>query len=96
MLDFRGNPCASGFAINRTAIANLVETIQVNCVDIHETTTTEGPSCGDLNEVVCHLQEQNQLLLQQNVEIKEKLNELSQQHSEIKQTLDEILRQVAN
>ena len=39
-------------------------------------TTTEELTCGDSNEIICDLQEQNQALMAMNAEMKEEINEL--------------------
>lgn len=79
-LDVLFNDCVDGFADNYpTKMAKILETIRNNCTDIYSTTstTTEAPSCSrDLNEIICNIQEQNRVLLQENVEIKKNLNEV--------------------
>lgn len=62
------------------------------------------PSC-DTNLVICNLQDQNKILMQQNEEIKlsmavqnsevnEKLEELSQENLQLKQMLTEVLEKI--
>ena len=64
----------------------MIANLRTNCTDIEEpssTTTqittipTEEPSCGDINDVICNLEEQNQILMQQNSEIKLQVEDMS-------------------
>jgi hypothetical protein len=85
---FQDNYCVNRNAANSVQLPALIEHLRNNCTDIEITTstteitttvpetittTTQEPSCGDLNEVVCHLQEQNEILMAQNEELEEKV-----------------------
>lgn len=99
---FLNNYCINRIAFTSAQIPSIIETLASNCTDIQlttTTTTTVPPSnCGNLNEVVCKLQEQNQILLDDNSrmksqieEINTKLNILSQENQEMNEKLDAIL-----
>lgn len=108
-LDFRNNVCISQFATDTAGIRSLIANLRTACPDdqtttptttttVSSTTSTEGPSCGDANEVICQLKEQNEILMEQNAELKEEINaanekidEMQEELSEMKKIMNEVL-----
>jgi hypothetical protein len=83
---FQNNYCINQNAFNTTQLAALIETLNNNCTDSETTTTTTSfwtqpttpePSCGDTNEVVCNIQDQN-------VNLELKVDQLVQDNEELK------------
>jgi hypothetical protein len=89
---FWNNYCIDQYAeYNSTELAALIETLNNNCTDSETTTTTPEPACGDTNEVVCNLQEQNkeilaknQILIVKNANLEEKVEQLVADNEELK------------
>jgi hypothetical protein len=105
---FAANTCINKWATSANQMPELIEVLRTNCTDIEEETTTtstttlatttipsttvEAPLCGDLNEVVCNLQEQNQILMENNEKMTEKLEALAEENTEIRKILAEIMQ----
>lgn len=102
---FGNNYCVNISAENPSEIPFLIEHLRTNCSDIEIPTSTtteivtteELPSCTDMDEIICNLQEQNIILMQQNEEITSKIvemsmtmDELSASNSDMKIKLEEI------
>lgn len=95
VVDFRFNYCIDQRANNIAEIPSLVETLSANC------TVTKERSCGDINETVCFLEEQNRSLISsvkdltsKNKEITGKLVELSEENTKMSIILVKILNGV--
>lgn len=59
-----------------------------------EISTTENPTCDNINEVVCNLQEQNEILLEKNLEMNSKIDELTEKNDKITEKLEEIMFEI--
>jgi hypothetical protein len=90
---FENNYCINLRAQNAEEVQEIIETLRNNCTDIE--TTTIPSSCGDTNEIVCQLQEQNQILIANNEEMNGKLDVLSEENSQIKLLLEEVLEGIS-
>ena len=92
LAQFWQNICINDGADNASSMPSLIANLQNNCAVPEDTTTqptttttitlsttsssTPEPTC-DINETICELKIQNQILAQQNAEMKEKLDYLS-------------------
>lgn len=83
--NFYENYCINEAATSFEQMPRLIENLSNNCTDFElttaesttTTTTTEYPSCGNSNEIICNLQEQNEILIQKNEELNFKIDEMS-------------------
>lgn len=84
LMDFRYNHCVNQLANNPVQFQALINHLRTNCTDIDDSTTTqsttisttEEPSCGNSDEIICNLQVQNEALMAMNLEMKVEINEL--------------------
>lgn len=79
LAQFWGNVCIDYGVTEASLITNLILNIRNNCDVVPEETTTsstEEPTC-DINETICNLKIQNEHLVLQNAEMREKLDYLS-------------------
>lgn len=90
---------------NTAEIQVLINHLSTNCTDIEitttttpltttlsttpMTTTTEQSSCGDTNEIICDLQEQNQILIETNAEMKEEIMNLNSKIDDMSTSMEE-------
>lgn len=100
---FEVNYCVDKIASTSGEVPFLIEHLRNNCSDIETTseststtietittTSTQEPSC-DINEIICILEEQNQILLQQNSEIKIQVEALETKNEQIDAKIDALL-----
>lgn len=78
--DFNANGCIGYFASTPGSMDLLISIMKNNCgidenIENTQIATIEEVTC-DLNETICEIKKQNQILLKQNVEINLKLDEL--------------------
>ena len=90
-LEFDNNYCVNQSA-KYTSIPPLIDHLRTNCTDIE--VTTEEPSCGDFNEIICELQEQNLILMAKNEEMKEEIQVLNTKVDEMSTNMDKKLDEV--
>lgn len=102
-VSFLGNLCINEWANNSTQILPLIENLRTNCLEYDSITpsTTENPSCSDIEESICSLKSQTQLLMSKNEEINlrvnemtAKIDELSSENKSIQIKLDAILKEI--
>jgi uncharacterized coiled-coil DUF342 family protein len=108
--DFTNNGCIHQLATDASQIPALIENLRLNCTDFEDETTTmatttnqnlptttpENPTCGNLNEIICELEEQNQFLIQQNSEMKSEILEIRNENLEAKEKLNQISEDNSN
>lgn len=76
-IEFNRNYCINQLAYPKD-VPTLVEFLRNNCTDIYPppTTTTPAPICGDVNEVVCRLEQQNKFLIEKISSLENKIDQL--------------------
>jgi hypothetical protein len=72
---FGNNFCVQKVATTRADIPSLIEHLRTNCTDTTEeiTSTPSEPTCGDVNEIVCRVEQNLMKLNSELIEISEQL-----------------------
>lgn len=86
-LNFQDNNCINKYAENNNEeIQALIEHLQSDCMDV-TFLTAPSTECGELNEVICKLQEQNQALIALIAEMKEDVKGIKAEVTQVKNSL---------